>query len=113
MFEQRDNRCLAVNSFRRRWFFQVVRDILSVEAGTKMDFMRAGRINSQQLRRYLTFLVRNGLATAETFEEDVPGYAITRRGRSALSKLDEIIALLGIEEMDEEWIGETSALRTL
>ena len=87
----------TVRSLRRRWFFRVIRGTLAVGSGTKTDLMYASRINSQQLKRYLTFLISNGLLQAATSRENRAEYAITQRGENALSKLQEIISLLGVD----------------
>jgi predicted transcriptional regulator len=84
---------------RRRWFFQVIRDMLAVGSGTKTDIMYAGRVNSQQLKRYLTFLVSNGLMAEATPMGSRTEYTTTEHGKDALSKLQEIIGMLGVDEL--------------
>ena len=86
---------------RRRWFFQVVRDMLVVGSGTKTDFMYAGRINSQQLTRYLDFLLSNGLVAQSDSVGNSSTYTTTTRGHEALHKLQEIIDMLGVDETDD------------
>ena len=83
---------------RRRWFFQVLRDMMAIGAGTEADFMYAGRINSRQLNRYLEFLLNYGLVEKDASENNSAIYRLTPRGRVALSKLQGIIDLLGVDD---------------
>jgi len=86
---------------RRRWFFQVMRDMLAVGTGTRADLMYVARVNSTQLNRYLNFLVNNCLLEERKSAKDKKVYHLTAEGERALGKLQEIIKLLGVDgELD-------------
>ena len=70
--------------------------MLAVGFGTKTDFMYAGRLNSQQLNRYMAFMLGNGLLDEAPSEGNSTLYRISPRGEKALSKLQEIMGLLGL-----------------
>jgi predicted transcriptional regulator len=81
----------------RRWFFQIIRDILAKGSGTKTDFMYAGQLNSQQLNRYMDFLLSNSFLKETPSESRPTIYQVTPDGDKALAKLQEIIRLLGVD----------------
>ena len=83
---------------RRRWFFQIMRDMLAVGSGTRADLMYVARVNSTQLKRYLDFLVNNGLMEERKHGRANRLYHVTPEGKKALGKLQEIIDLLGVDK---------------
>lgn len=85
---------------RRRWFLQVIRDLLAVEAGTKADLMFAGRLNSDQLKRYLQFMIDNGLKKEVSREGAGCIYVTTENGRKVLAQVGSIIDFVGIDSED-------------
>lgn len=88
----------GAKSPRRRWFFQIIRDILAVGSGTKSDFMYAGQVNSQQLNRYMDFLLSNDFLKETASESKPITYQVTPHGDKALATLQEIIGLLGVDK---------------
>lgn len=83
---------------RRRWFFQIIRDMLAVGSGTKTDFMYAGQVNSRQLNRYMDFLLSHNFLKQTASGNKPVTYRVTPRGDRALGKLQEIIRLLGVDK---------------
>jgi len=81
----------------RRWFFQIIRDILAAGPGTKSDFMYAGQVNSKQLNSYMDFLLSNDFLKETPSESKPIIYQVTPDGDKALAKLQEIISLLGVD----------------
>ena len=90
----------TVKPVKRRWFFHVMYDMLSVRSGTEPDLMCAARVNPQQLQRYLAFLISSEMLRKEVCWEGQARYATTQRGENVLSKLQKIIGLLDIEGLD-------------
>lgn len=84
--------------FKKRWFSHVIRDMLTLRYGTKADFMYAGRLNSNQLNRYMSFMLSNGLMEEHRNGGNGAHYRVTTHGEKALGKLHDIIVMLGIDD---------------
>jgi len=83
---------------KKRWFSHVIRDMLALRYGTKTDFMYAGRLNSRQLNRYMSFMVSNGLMEEHRNGGNGARYQVTAHGEEALGKLHNIMELLGMDD---------------
>ena len=76
---------------------EIIRDILVVLSGddkwaSKTDIVYDARINFGRLDTYLTPLIENNLVVESGGESN--SYSITKRGRSLLSKIEEVICLI-------------------
>jgi len=60
--------------------------------------MYAGQVNSQQLNKYMGFLLSNSLLEETASESKSATYQVTPHGGKALATLQEIIGLLGVDK---------------
>ncbi len=83
----------------KRWEIDLMREILSLRTGRKIDFLAQTRTSSTQVTKYLQYLVAAGFLVEKTGPDGRSRvYTITPKGASLLEVLEDVLQLLRPEQ---------------
>jgi len=83
----------------KRWEIDLLREMLSVRTGRKIDFLAQTRTSSSQVTKYLQYLVASGFLVEKIGPDGRSRiYTITPKGAELLKVLEEVLQLLRPEQ---------------
>ena len=85
----------------RRSDVEIIREILSTDGGGLTHLRNAANLSYAQLNRYLVFLETSGIIILERRGSQIAGFKTTKRGRSTLKLLEQLIPALGYKLLPE------------
>lgn len=81
----------------RRSELEIIRDILSMGNGRTTLLRYSVNLSHAQMQKYLGFLEKSGLIEMERHGTRALTFAVTPKGRQALTQMDQLFELVGID----------------
>jgi predicted transcriptional regulator len=81
----------------RRSELEIIRDILRMDEGGTTSLRYSVNLSHSQMQKYLLFLERSGLIELDRQGTRTLSFRVTKKGRLALTRVEELFALMGLE----------------
>jgi predicted transcriptional regulator len=85
----------------RRSEFEIMQDILRMDAGSTTTLRYSVNLSHSQMRKYLSFMENSSLIQLQRRGRRTTTFQVTPKGRQVLDQLGQLFQLMGLESEEE------------